>query len=162
MITILRLLCRNHVTRSSHGFTGDKIVQNRKNVVIIGNNADSLWVTAVRDALVNWGTVQFRSEDEALANPQEKSPDLLLVDASTLEIDTVQFVASLKQANPHTPIIVATTSPTWRRARDLIQAGATDYVRRSFDKRLILNRCQAPFAANDQPDTVWAFRPCLQ
>ena len=137
-------------------------MQKRKNVVIIGNNADSLWVTAVRDALANWGIVQFQPECEALANLPEKSPDLLLVDASTLETDTVQFVASLNRANPCTPIIVATTSPTWRRARDIIRAGATDYVRRSFDKQLVLNRCQAPFATNDQPDTEWIFRPCLQ
>ncbi len=162
MITIPKLFCRNHVTRRSHGFTGDKIVQKRKNVVIIGNNANSLWVTAVRDALANWGTVQFQPECEALANPQEKSPDLFLVDASTLETDTVQFVASLNQANPCTPIIVATTSPTWRRARDLIQAGATDYVRRSFNKELILDRCQASFATNDPPEAEWNFLPCLQ
>ncbi len=137
-------------------------MQKRKNVAIIGNNVHSLWVTAVRDALTNWGTVRLWPENEALANPQEKSPDLLLVDASTLETDTVQFVTLLNRAHPYTPIIVATTSPTWRRARDILLAGATDYVRRSFNKQVILDRCQAPFTAHGVPETDWDFLPCLQ
>ena len=137
-------------------------MQIRKNVAIIGNNADSLWVTAVRDALAHWGTVQFWPEHEALTDLKDNPPDLLLVDASTLKTDAVQFVTSLNRVNPYMPIIVATTSPTWRRARDLLLAGATDYVRRTFNKQLILDRCQAPFTAKDPPETEWEFIPCLQ
>jgi DNA-binding response OmpR family regulator len=69
--------------------------------------------------------------------------DLMVVDASGLQIELAERVAWLHGRFPQVPIVVLTSSPTWRRARAVLQAGAADYMRRSIEDELLLNRCRS-------------------
>lgn len=137
------------------GYTGgDWIVANKK-IVILSNSDESPWVTAVTNALVSIGTTQIWDEKKTLASFKNEEIDLLLLDASTVENDVVPLVQLLHLENEWVPIVVATTSPTWRRARKILLAGATDYIGRSLDPETILGKCQDALEQTDAPLALW-------
>lgn len=113
-----------------------------KYILIITNNPDSLWVTTVREALSPLGQVLVILETEVLDEITARNYDLILIDASSIETETAVLINPLHLSQPFVPIVVNTTSPTWRRARDAFMAGAADYVRRTLDKDKILAECQ--------------------
>lgn len=119
-----------------------------KLILIITNNPDSLWVATVREALTPLGQVMVVLESDVPQQITARLYDLILIDASTIDTDTAVLINPLHLSQPRTPIVVNTTSPTWRRARDVFMAGATDYVRRTFDKEKILAECQDFLGSN--------------
>ncbi|GJM42531.1 MAG: hypothetical protein DHS20C20_28130 [Ardenticatenaceae bacterium] len=73
----------------------------------------------------------------------EEPYDLYLLDASGLQMELAERVSWLHGRFPKTPIVVLTSSPTWRRARAVLQAGASDYMRRSMTDEKLLQRCRS-------------------
>lgn len=69
--------------------------------------------------------------------------DMLVVDASGLQMELAERVAWLHGRFPKVPIVVLTSSPTWRRAKAVLQAGAADYMPRSMEDNTLLERCRA-------------------
>ncbi len=53
------------------------------------------------------------------------------------------FISQLSSRWPDTKIIILTTSPTWRRARAALQAGAVDYIRLTLDENLLSKDMEA-------------------
>ena len=49
---------------------------------------------------------------------------------------------TLRAADDAVPIVVATASPTWNRARSLLLAGASDYIRKTSDRATLLRTLQ--------------------
>ncbi|MCB8942483.1 MAG: response regulator transcription factor [Ardenticatenaceae bacterium] len=109
-----------------------------KQIIIITNQAVSAWVTAVTEALNPFGQVTVTLEKDAQAVVQQDDFDLILIDASTIDMDAATLIQSLHLLRPTVPIVVNTLSPTWRRAREAFMAGAVDYIRRSLDKEKIV------------------------
>ena len=70
------------------------------------------------------------------------SYDVIIIDAGTVS-NAVTLVASLQSQQPEARIVVATASPTWQRAREVLQAGAADYIRKSLDKDQLRVKIQA-------------------
>ena len=81
--------------------------------------------------------------EDSLAEEPDEFFDLLVVDASGLQIELGERVGWLHGRFPDVPIIVLTNSPTWRRARAVLQAGASDYLRRSVNDETLLSRCRS-------------------
>ena len=113
----------------------------RKQIGILSNNIQSPWLKQLIEVLAVLGELTICAESMLHEEPDE-AYDLLLVDASGLQMDLAERVAWLNGRFPNTPVIVLTSSPTWRRARDVLQAGAADYMRRSFDDVQLLARCR--------------------
>ena len=108
-----------------------------KQIIIITNQTESVWVNAVIEALALLGQVTVSLENEAQAAVQRQVFDLILIDASAIETDAAVLIQLLHDLRPTTPIVVNTLSPTWRRARQAFMAGAVDYMRRSLDPEKI-------------------------
>ena len=132
---------------------GDWIVA--KKIVILSNNNESPWITVVQNALAGFGETHIWDEKQTLGTFKDEKMDLLLIDASTVEHDVVLLVQTLHYENESVPIVVATTSPTWRRARKVLLAGAADYIKRSFEAETILNKCQDALDQTDAPLAIW-------
>jgi DNA-binding NtrC family response regulator len=45
-----------------------------------------------------------------------------------------QIITYVCQRWPQVKLVIVTTSPTWRRAREALQAGAVDYIRQTLDE----------------------------
>ncbi|NJN53753.1 MAG: response regulator [Anaerolineae bacterium] len=114
----------------------------KKRLFILTKNAASPWVTAVTDAVQSLGDLSVFSEEHIWSVLAAAPPDLLLLDASGFAQDVVNLVEQLHQQQSNMPIIVVSTSPTWQHARAVLMAGATDYIRHSFDAEQIRETCR--------------------
>lgn len=59
--------------------------------------------------------------------------DLVIIDALGLEDSLVITIEKIRKAQPEIPVVVATDIPTWTQAREVLRAGATDYVAKTLD-----------------------------
>ncbi len=101
--------------------------------LLIGEKMESMWPLIVEQAVSSMGTFQMVSEQELVTATSGSSYDVIIIDAGTVS-NPVTLVASLQSQQPEARIVVATASPTWQRAREVLQAGAADYIRKSLDK----------------------------
>ncbi len=102
--------------------------------MVISNDPASAWLRSVSDAFRSLGQLQVASEQEVAVHIKVKDYDLMVLDATAIGGDIAALVARLHEERPDVPIVVATTSPTWQRAREVFRAGASDYIRKSLDK----------------------------
>ena len=117
---------------------------NQKRIALISNNGPSPWLHRMSEGLERLGKVAVLTECEAESVDEADDPyDMLLLDASGLQTELAARVAWLHGRFPQTAIVVLTSSPTWRRARAVLQAGASDYVRRSMEVEMLLERCRS-------------------
>lgn len=102
--------------------------------LLISDREDSLWFQILARALVPLGELQVVSEKEAVQHILQHTYDAMIVDAAG--VDDVSFLVSrLRAQQPQARIVVATASPTWRRAKEALQAGAMDYIRKSLSEK---------------------------
>lgn len=122
---------------------GDIVVTN-KQIAILSNNEHSPWLKHVTEVLGSLGKLVVYAEEMFEEDSGESfDMDMLLVDASGLKMELAERVAWLHGRFPQVPIVVLTSSPTWRRARAVLQAGAADYMRRSLEDDRLLARCHS-------------------
>jgi len=53
------------------------------------------------------------------------------------------MLSRLRAQQPEARIVIATTVPTWQRAREALRAGAADYIRKSLDEKELCSKIQA-------------------
>ena len=109
--------------------------------LLVNGLRDHYWKEVLEEALASLGTLQVVEEDAIKLVPLG-AYDLIIIDATAVA-HVPLLVARIRAQQPDVRVIVATASPTWTRAREAFQAGATDYVRKSFDREEILFVVQA-------------------
>lgn len=109
-----------------------------KKILVVGDSSDVVWVEMLKDALLPLGRLDLVLGDDVKTKLEQHSYDLIIVDAGGSK-NPIGLVSSIHKQKPDATIVVATISPTWRRAREFILAGATDYVRKSTDKIVIFD-----------------------
>jgi DNA-binding NtrC family response regulator len=104
------------------------------NMLLICEQEASSWSGVVVAALAPFGHLQIAPVNKALALVQQQPQQLIIVDAACVQ-DAPALVVRIRAICPGARVVIATASPTWRRAREAFQAGATDYVRKSLSAR---------------------------
>ncbi len=99
----------------------------------IGAATESVWPLVLEQALAPLGTTRLASELDATRVANEHNYDIIIIDTGVVP-EPLELIAELQAQQPKARIIVATSSPTWQRAREVFQAGAIDYIRKSLDK----------------------------
>ena len=99
--------------------------------LLISEKEDSSWLSVVAAALAPFGRLQIAPSKQALDLIQQQAQRMVILDAADVE-DPSTLIAHIRTIRPGSCVVVATASPTWRRARDAFQAGATDYIRKSL------------------------------
>jgi DNA-binding NarL/FixJ family response regulator len=110
--------------------------------LLVGIQTETLWTLVLQDVLSSLGELHIVSEDEALWTVAENPYDMVIVDASAVG-DVPLLVSRLRDQQPQTRVVVVTASPTWRRARETLRAGAADYIRKSLDEEDLRSKIQA-------------------
>ena len=105
--------------------------------IVVGNKHESPWMQMMAEALAPLGELCFATENEALTQVGEQKYDLIIIASGKVASDLGVLVKQFRDAQPDSPIVVTTTSPTWRRAREVFMAGGTEYIRRTLDKEKI-------------------------
>lgn len=117
---------------------------NQKRIALISNNDASPWLKRIAKGLETLGKLTILTEcGLGVLGEAEEPYDMFLLDASGLQMELAERVAGLHGRFPQIPIVVLTSSPTWRRARAVLQAGASDYMRRSMEIETVLERCRS-------------------
>lgn len=111
-------------------------------LLLIGASPDDPWGQVIRAASDELGQLQITSECDGLKLIKHNAYDLIIVDAAGVA-EVNQLVCHIHTQRPETKIVVVTTSPTWKRARDAFRAGAVDYIRKSLDTTKILSTLNA-------------------
>jgi DNA-binding response OmpR family regulator len=102
-------------------------------LLLLGEQPQSAWACALREAVAEWGVVDVATEGEATAAVARRGYDLVLVDAGGVW-DAAALVRALRAERPGIRVAVVTASPTWKRAREALEAGSVDYFRKSLDR----------------------------
>jgi CheY-like chemotaxis protein len=110
--------------------------------LLIGEKAESQWPLVLERALFSLGKLQIMSEQEVLQTVVQSYYDAIIIDAGAVN-DAVRLVSLLREQQPEARIVVATASPTWQRAREILQAGAADYIHKSLDEKQLQSEIRA-------------------
>ncbi len=105
--------------------------------LLVNGFCDHYWQTVLAEALAPLGTLDVGTEKDAPQLARGGGYALLIIDASAVE-NVPSLIDRIRDNWPTARIVVATASPGWRHARDVFQAGAIDYIRKSLDKAALL------------------------
>lgn len=116
--------------------------------LLIGEKVETQWPLVLQRALSPLGKLRVISEEEAVQRVSREHYDVIIVDAGVVgDEDVVPLVSRLREQRLEARIVVATASPTWQRAREALQAGAAEYIRKSLDEKEIRLRIRAVLEA---------------
>ena len=118
--------------------------------LLINGTRERRWGKVLEEALAPLGTLEVGEERDAVEIVLQQSYDVVIVDATVVK-DVPLLVSRIRAQQPDARIVVATASPTWRRAREAFYAGATDYIRRSLNKEEVLSVFQAALTKTPPP-----------
>lgn len=100
--------------------------------LLIGDNPDSSWSLTVREGLGMLGTTETFLESEAIDQIERDDYSMVIIDAGAVA-NLTELIVKLRSVSAATPIVVATASPTWQTAKEVLTNGANDYIRKSLD-----------------------------
>jgi len=110
--------------------------------LLVGKAPGARWPMVLEQALAPLGQLYIVPEEKAVCVISERAYDVVLIDAGAVR-DVVQLVARLRAQQPRLRIVVVTASPTWQQSREVFRAGATDYLRKSLDKKKLRDQIRA-------------------
>ena len=79
------------------------------------------------------GKLHTVAEERAAESVAQDRYDMVIVDAGIVD-DAALLVSHLRARQKQARVVVATASPTWKRARAALQAGAADYISTSLNE----------------------------
>jgi len=97
-------------------------------------------------ALTSLGELQILPEQEAMRQILRRAYRLVVVDAAAVDDEQV-LVSRVRAQLPQARIVVVAGSPTWRRARGALQAGAVDYVSKTLSEKEFVSVFERALAA---------------
>jgi DNA-binding response OmpR family regulator len=118
--------------------------------LLINGTRERRWCQVLEEVLAPLGTLRAGEEKNALELVLQQSYDVVIVDATGVK-DVSLMVSRIRAQRPDARIVVATASPTWRRAREVFYAGAIDYIRKSLNKEEVLSVFQAALTKTPPP-----------
>ena len=111
-------------------------------LLLSNTSFDAPWKRVLQNALSPMGRLHILSEDRLVQTPSLEQYVIIIIDASSVA-DVVVFIRRLRTRDDDVHLVVATASPTWQRARAILLAGASDYIRKSLDENKIRAQIQA-------------------
>lgn len=109
-------------------------MQKERSIILIDGSHDYPWAKVLKDSLNPMDILEIIHEDNAVTLIAQRNYDLVIIDAAAVR-DAPLLVSHIRTKCNDARIMIVTASPTWRRAREAFQAGATDYVQKSLDTK---------------------------
>jgi len=114
-----------------------------KRSLLVSTGAGDGWLSRLRKAVLALGAdVELITESE-VRNTRLRDFDLVLLDASAIN-DLQSVISAIRFEVPEVRVIVFSSVDDWKRAREVMLAGAVDYAVKSLNEREIvstLKRC---------------------
>jgi DNA-binding NarL/FixJ family response regulator len=114
----------------------------RHTFLLVGRKNGARWPLVLQRALSPLGELRVVPEEKAAQAVIQGKYDVIIIDAGGVR-DPTLLTAHLRAQRPEARIVVVTASPTWQRARQALQAGAADYIRKSLDEKELRSKIEA-------------------
>jgi DNA-binding NtrC family response regulator len=98
--------------------------------LLIGRSG-TLWQEVLQASLGKLDVMERKALDSHALNYK-----LYVIDATYVQ-DASNTVRLIRSKDPKARVLVVTSSPTWKIARDVLKAGAVDYVKKSLNKEAV-------------------------
>lgn len=102
--------------------------------MLIGHRDESVWFQNLANALTALGTLQVFPQKEAIQHIRQDQYDLVIIDKSFAK-NELHLIERIRSLQPDARIIAITSTPTWRQIREILKAGAMDYISKSMSER---------------------------
>lgn len=89
------------------------------------------WSRLLRNALCRLGKLCITTGKEAVEEVSRESYDMIIVDSGAVH-KVALLVSRLRAQRPESRVLVVTASPSWQAAREVLKAGAIDYLSKSL------------------------------
>ncbi len=113
--------------------------------LLVGNQRTSSWLPIVQGAASSLAVLRTVSAEHAPQHVAQRLYDLILIDATDVaEVPTL--VTALRKRQPDARILVGTAAQDWTTAREVLRAGALDYLDKAMaadELRLLFQRILA-------------------
>jgi DNA-binding response OmpR family regulator len=107
-------------------------------LLITTSDANSRWRADFANAASALGPITFVDAEHAREHVQNRAISLVVIDASFMPSDAVlDELRTWRRERGDICLVVASASPTWRRAREVLDAGADHYMTKSIDPERI-------------------------
>jgi DNA-binding NarL/FixJ family response regulator len=118
--------------------------------LLVGNREESPSFYSLLNALTALGELEILPESESTKEIAYSTFDLIIIDAAVLDSE-MTLISRILAQHPHARVVVLTASPTWRRAREALQAGAMDYLSKTLSEKEYLDKFKHILAINLRP-----------
>lgn len=101
--------------------------------LLIEDSENQYWTEVLREALAQLGSLDATTESKSIESIIGGNYQVVIVDEAASE-NLSLLVARIHAQRPEIAVVVATASPSWTGAREVFRSGATDYIRKTFDR----------------------------
>jgi DNA-binding NarL/FixJ family response regulator len=118
--------------------------------LLIGHREESPLFHNLASAVADLGELQVLPAEEAMQHILQREYDVVIIDAAAVGNEML-LVSRVRVQQPQARIVVVTASPTWRRAREALRAGAMDYIGKSLSEGEFLSAFKDVLARTPPP-----------
>lgn len=98
------------------------------NFIVVAKR-DRLWLKNLRRGLEPLGSLQIaEGEDDVIFNIRHQSFAAIIVDEHEVD-DVPRLIKRIRDIQTDARIVIISEEPSWRNARNVLLAGATDYIK---------------------------------
>jgi CheY-like chemotaxis protein len=116
------------------GDSQEEVVTKAMRFLLLNRTEDGPWKIFLEKALAPFGTLNVVRAGPPPPFIGEERYDIIIVDATGVE-DAAALVKQLREEESDRRIVVMTASPTWEYARAAFEAGAIDYLPKTWSQR---------------------------
>jgi DNA-binding NarL/FixJ family response regulator len=109
-----------------------------KRILLLDGRNVSYWLETLQRAVSALdGALEIVGE-ASIQRISWRDYDLVILDASVFS-DLPSTISWIRSQDPEARIVVFSTAPVWKQAREVMRAGAIDYAGKSLDREYILS-----------------------
>jgi DNA-binding NarL/FixJ family response regulator len=142
---------------AKHGKSVSDMAMSFKKSLLLGGQGGHYWLEALRSAMADLDRDLGIASEAEIDQIEWRDYDLVLLDAGVVG-DLPAVISQIREHNPEARIIVFSSSPDWKQAREVMLAGGVDYTRKSLDREYISSTLKKNLA---KPAPPWPLQEWL-
>ncbi len=107
-------------------------------VLFINGQSDRHWIESLEQTALCLGESLELADHQHLEGVSFQNYALIIIDAGAVN-NPISTVRHIRSCNSQVRIVMVSSTPHWKQARETLLAGATDYVRKVDGREAILD-----------------------
>lgn len=109
-----------------------------KRILLLNGRSDRYWLRALQEAASVFDRALEVVSEARMEHIPWRDYDLIILEAGVIS-DLLSTISWIHSQSSGARVMVFSPAPTWKQAREVMLAGATDYARKSLDREYILS-----------------------